>query len=96
MLKDKLVSLVSLRKKFRESFNSERMIFSPDLPIPEVFAFAFNTLLNDMIMMSTDFKQEILKAQKNLFQKCVEALENNDHESKPEVKGNKLNNYNFE
>ena len=71
----------------RTSFFSKFCFFS-DLPIPEVFAFAFNTLLNDMIMMSTDFKQEILKAQKNLFQKCVEALENNDHESNPEVKGN--------
>ena len=73
--------------QFETSFFSKFCFFS-DLPIPEVFAFAFNTLLNDMIMMSNDFKQDILKAQKNLFQKCVEALENNDHESNPEVKGN--------
>ena len=59
-----------------------------DLPIPEVFAFAFNTLLCDMIMLSQDYRDQILEAQQNLLKKCVEALENNDHEGNIEISGN--------
>ena len=57
------------------------------LPIPEVFAFSFNTLLCDMLMLSSEYREQILEAQKNLLEKCVNALEINDHEGDVEKSG---------
>ena len=57
------------------------------LPIPEVFAFSFNTLLCDMLMLSSEYREQILEAQKKLLEKCVNALEINDHEGDVEKSG---------
>ena len=40
-----------------------------------------------MIMLSADFREEILEAQNNLLEKCVEALESNDHEDDVKISG---------
>lgn len=47
-----------------------------ELPEPENFAFALNTLLCDMAKQSDEYREAILTAQLGLLEKCALAIEN--------------------
>ena len=40
-----------------------------------------------MLMLSSEYREQILEAQKKLLEKCVNALEINDHEGDVEKSG---------
>ena len=46
----------------------------PDLPVAEVFAFTFNTLLCDMAIVDAGFRQQIFNEQENILEKCVQTI----------------------
>lgn len=47
-----------------------------NLPVAEVFTFAFNTLLCDMVnCVDSGFRSQILDTQKNLLEKCIGIIE---------------------
>lgn len=74
--------LLWVEKKLLDIEFTERQKNRFNLPVAEVFTFAFNTLLSDMVhCVDAEFRQQILNSQKELLEKCIQIIESlkDDH-----------------